>query len=82
VWDTHSTPLIYIGGVLKTTPTDYSIGSTGLVTFTSPPASAAVLTWTGTYYRRVRFEEQSLSAERIFSGLWEANSIPLLSVKP
>jgi len=43
------TPQMFVAGVLKTAGVDYAISSTGLVAFTSAPASGAALTWTGTY---------------------------------
>lgn len=54
----------------------------GAATATRAPAAAAVLTWTGAYYRRVRFEVDSMQAGRIVQTFWEARSIGLISVKP
>jgi uncharacterized protein (TIGR02217 family) len=47
----NGTPSIYVNGSV-TTPS--SISPSGLVTFSSPPASGAALTWTGSYYYLVR----------------------------
>jgi hypothetical protein len=47
-------------GVVQTNPANYSISATGLVTFTSRPGAAA-LTWTGTYYWRVRFDQDTVA---------------------
>jgi uncharacterized protein (TIGR02217 family) len=80
VTELNGTPSIYVNGVLKTTPADYSI-SAGLVTFTAAPAAAASLTWTGSYYRRVRFDGDELELERIVTGAWDGKSIRLISVK-
>jgi len=75
-------PAIYVGGVRKTVTTDYTIGSTGIVTFGSAPTTAAVLTWTGHYYRRVRFDSDSMTGKRLVQTIWEANSVDLRSVIP
>lgn len=48
-------PVIKVDGVTKTVVTDYSISS-GLVTFTSPPANGTNLTWTGEFDVPVRFD--------------------------
>ncbi len=48
-------PVIKVDGVTKTVTTDYTI-SNGLVTFTSPPANAKPLTWTGEFDVPVRFD--------------------------
>jgi uncharacterized protein (TIGR02217 family) len=47
-------PIIYIDEVLVP-DTDYTVSSTGLVTFDTAPVDNAVITWTGAYYYRVRF---------------------------
>jgi uncharacterized protein (TIGR02217 family) len=48
--------VIKIDGVTKTITTDYTISSSGLVTFTSAPASSKPLTWTGQFDVAVRFD--------------------------
>lgn len=50
-------PYLYKDGVLQTLTTHYTLSATGLVTFTSAPATGVVITWTGSYYYRVRFLE-------------------------
>lgn len=62
-------------GVTQTPTTHYSVSSTGLVTFTTPPASGAALTWTGTYYHRVRFVQDSSEFSQFLKDLWEAKKI-------
>lgn len=55
---------VYINGVLKTVTTDYTISSDWrFITFVTPPAAAAALTWTGSYYYRCRFLNDDLSFE-------------------
>lgn len=63
------------------TVTDYAISSTGLVTCASAPLSGAVLTWTGSYYRRVRFDGDELELERMLSGAWDGKTVKLISIK-
>ena len=54
-----SPPQIYVGGVLQSGT--YSIDSYGTCTFASAPAMSAILQWTGSFYFRCRFSEDSLS---------------------
>lgn len=62
-------PTIYVSG----TPTsNYALGNTGLVTFTSPPASNAPLTWSGGFLFRCRFKEDVQEYNQFMSKLWEA----------
>ncbi len=49
-------PVIKVDGVTKTVTTDYTISSSGLVTFVSAPANLKPLTWTGEFDVPVRFD--------------------------
>ena len=63
------------------TVTDYTLGSNGLITFVTAPASGAVLTWTGGSYRRCRFGGDSAEIEQMLAGAWDGGTIKLISVK-
>ncbi len=63
-------PTIYANGSLTTS---YTLASNGLVTFNSPPASGATLTWSGTYYMRCRFAEDSTEFQKFMRQLWEGS---------
>jgi hypothetical protein len=54
------TVTIYKNYVAQTPTTDYTFNSAGMITFGSAPANALALTWTGNYYRRVRFLDDEL----------------------
>lgn len=63
------------------TPTSaYTLGPNGLIEFTSAPASGAVLTWTGSYWYRVRFDSDGLTFKETMDQIWECQSIKLKSV--
>ena len=71
------TPLLYINGSLTA---DYSISSTGVITFTSAPADGALLTWTGSFYFYCRFLDDAMDYTRVFTqnsgtDLWDVSSI-------
>jgi hypothetical protein len=77
----NGAPAIYVGGIHNATA---SVSSTGVVTFTTPPASGAVLTWTGFYFYAVRFSEDTLDAIREFTtnngnDLWSFNGLKFQS---
>ena len=55
------TPSIYLNGILQSS--GYTISATGVVTFSSAPSSGVSVTWTGDYYWRVRFEQDSSEFE-------------------
>lgn len=73
-------PLIYINGVLKTPTTDYTISATGVVTFTTPPAANAVITWSGAFFYRVRFEQDAQEFDEFLFQVVEAKSVKLTGV--
>lgn len=79
ITELNGAPLIYVAGVLKTVGADYSIAS-GVVTFTSPPAAAASLTWTGAYYKRMRFDTDMMATERLVVDIWRAPTVGLVQV--
>lgn len=78
VWAPRGTPTIYVNG----TPTAATIGDIGQVTFASPPALGAILTWTGDYAMRVRFTQDVMEFKRVVMSLWSAGKVELLSVLP
>ena len=74
----NSAPSIYINGSLTTA---YTLGSTGIITFTTAPASGAVLTWSGTFYFRCRFLDDVAEFEQFALNLWQLKKIQFQSVK-
>jgi uncharacterized protein (TIGR02217 family) len=69
-------PAIYSNGVLQSS--GYSVSGTGVVTFSSPPAVNANLSWSGSYYFRCRFLESAQEFNQFMSKLWEAKQVQLI----
>ena len=63
------------------TLTDYTISGSGLVTFTNAPLTGAVLTWTGAYFWRVRFKQDSLDMTQFAQNFWDLKQLEFQSVK-
>lgn len=80
IYNLNGAPVIKKAGVTQSTPADYSVSSTGLVTFTSPPAGAAALTWSGGYYWRVRFADDMADFVNFADKFWRANQISLVQL--
>ncbi len=74
-----STPVIKVDGVTKTVVTDYTISSSGLVTFTSAPANTKVLTWTGEFDVPVRFDGE-IQVTMKESDIITISSLPIKEV--
>lgn len=70
-----STPLIYKDAVLQTVGTHYTVSSTGLVSFVTPPANGAVLTWTGSCYYRCVFLSDDLEYNQFANRLYDCDEI-------
>jgi hypothetical protein len=81
VTDLQYAPAIFVAGVLKVFGSDYTISATGLVTFVAAPGAALAITWTGSYYWRVRFDLDQAEFNNFLSQLWEAKKIVFVSVK-
>lgn len=75
VQNLNGTPTIYSNGTVVS-GANYTI-SNGLVTFTTAPANGAVLTWTGSFYYRVRFNMDSAEFNQFMKDLWELKKCEL-----
>jgi uncharacterized protein (TIGR02217 family) len=80
VYDVNGTPSIYLNGVLQSS--GYTISSTGVVTFTAAPGSGVAVTWTGSYYWRCAFDDDTLTLSKFMTQLWEAKTVKFTTVKP
>ncbi len=82
--DLNGTISIYVNGTLQTLTTNYTISSSnGLVTinFVSAPVLNAVLTWTGSFYKRCRLDDDQGSATKFVENFWESKTLKMISVK-
>lgn len=59
---------------------DFAWDTSGNITFATAPVSG-LLTWTGTYYQRCRFDDDILDASRFMWRLWEARQVNFTTVK-
>lgn len=82
VYDLNGTPGIYVANTLKTSGTHYTISSAGLVTFVTAPSAGQAVTWSGVYYRRVRFSQSTLQTNKFMQALWDAKKVEFESWRP
>ena len=73
----NGTPTIKKAGVVTT---GYTI-TNGVVSFSTPPASGQQLAWTGSFYYRCRFLQDSVEFEQFLYKLWSAKKVEFVSVK-
>lgn len=80
-----NTMALYANGVLQTGGGVHYIANVpydGWVRFNSPPANGVVLTWSGTYYYKVRFDKDEAEFEQFQADLWQLRRCDLISVRP
>ena len=64
-----------------TTATGTAGSQPGAATATRSPANGAILTWTGSFYRRVRLDQPGVPLDFIAQSMW-SSGLQLISVKP
>lgn len=75
------TPTIAVDGTpLTGSPPPFTVSSSGLVTFTSPPANGKELTWSGTFDIPVRFDTDELPVVMNANDLAGIRRIPIKEV--
>jgi hypothetical protein len=60
--------------------TNWTRGVNGLIQFNSNLPAGSVITWSGTYYYRVRFDDDGLDFDQMMDKIWELKSLKLKSV--
>lgn len=66
---------VKVAGVVKSTGTDYTVSSTGLVTFVTPPSTGQAVTWSGSFYYRCRFLQDESEFNKFMQDLWELKKL-------
>jgi uncharacterized protein (TIGR02217 family) len=69
--------VMFVGGAAAA----FTLGANGQVTFASPPASGAVISWTGGFFYPCRFDQDDLTLKRIAYQLWSNDGLKFVSVK-
>jgi uncharacterized protein (TIGR02217 family) len=79
----NGVPSIYSNGMLQVSGLVYSISGTGGVTFTSGhiPSSGSILTWSGSFYYRVRFDDDAMELSQFLANFWELKKLKLKQIK-
>lgn len=78
--DIIQAPLNYTINIDGTPTTDFTINN-GLISFTTAPASGAVLSWSGEFYYPCRFLEDKMDFSQFMYNIWEAKKVSFTSVK-
>lgn len=76
---------IRVNGVTKTLTTDYALDVTNgalRITFVAAPGNGLSVDWSGGYYRRCKFTNDTLSIKKIVSGAYTASCDLISQVLP
>lgn len=68
---------ITVDGVVQA-PTSYTVTSTGLLVFVSPPAADKPISWSGSFYYRCRFGADSADFEKFLRDLWQLKTLTMV----
>lgn len=69
------------GDTLTVSENEFSYAGNGRIQFTVAPAVGIPLIWSGTFYRRCRFDRDELDAERFLYQLWRAKTVEFTTDK-
>lgn len=78
--DIIQAPLNYTININGEPTTAFTIEN-GVITFTTAPASGAVLSWSGEFYFPCRFINDKMDFNQFMYNLWEAKKVEFVSVK-
>jgi uncharacterized protein (TIGR02217 family) len=70
-----------VGGAAKTQGVDFSVSSSGTITFTSAPTNGAGIVASFTFYYRVRFADDQLDFENFMYKLYELKKCEFVTEK-
>jgi hypothetical protein len=74
----NGNPTIDVAG---TPTTAFTVDAYGRVTFTTAPASGALLTWSGAFYWPVRFDDDTTEFSQFVFNLYEVKALKFTSEK-
>lgn len=75
------TPTVKVGGVALTYGRDFAIDNNGVLVLNTPQTPGRPITWTGSFYFRVRFTSDTVDFENFIGHLWNAKKIEFTSLK-
>lgn len=78
VMNVNGTAVIKKNGTTQVLGTHYTLSAKGLVTFVTAPANGDLITWSGAYYWRCRFKDDTTKLEKFMAHLWQNKKIELI----
>jgi uncharacterized protein (TIGR02217 family) len=72
-------PQIFANGALVSSAL-YTVGVTGIITSVGTFAAGVVLTWTGSFYYRCRFTDDTLATSQFLTNWWNSKAVKFKSI--
>jgi len=79
VWEPNPAGLVVKDNGSLVSPSAYVLGTRGQIQFNAAPAAGRVLTWSGSYWLRARFDKDELEFERFLKGYSKTGSVDLIT---
>jgi hypothetical protein len=70
-----------VGAAATTVPAAFTLGEMGYFTFAVPPGTGVLISWSGTFWFRVRFTHDSTDLEQFLQDLYSAKKVEFISEK-
>jgi hypothetical protein len=70
-----------VGSAATTVAATFTLGELGYFTFAAPPSNTVQLSWSGTFWFRVRFTHDSTDLEQFLQDLYSAKKVEFISEK-
>lgn len=71
---------VSVNGVAQTSPAQFSAADGVNAVFAVAPVPGAILTWSGTFYYRVRFSKDEMEFDQFMKDLWQLKKCELTGV--
>lgn len=78
VQNLNGSPLIWVNGTLQSIGVNYTLSSTGLVTFLGTIAAGQIVTWSGSFYYRCRFMADSIDFNQFMKDLYDLKKLDFI----
>ena len=74
----NGTPTIFDNGT-AISGTHYTIDALGGLTFSISPTTGHTITWSGSFYYRCRFDQDTIDWQKFMDRAWQASKVPFTS---
>ena len=79
VYVLNGQPSVSVGGVATT---GFTIGEYGVLSFPTPPAEGAAITWSGSFLYWCHFTQDDMAPAQMVKSLWSLDGLGFESLKP